>query len=216
MTPTAWDSSNVWEAKGMTTLSKHDVRREHTRASLEEAAWDHFLRDGYEGTTVAAITESCGVTERTFFRHFDSKEAVLFGDWRSYLAILANEIMQAQTGQPILGVVEDAVVALAERYETDDERNVTRIRLMAESEAVASFERRVIHREWEDTIASAVTERLQVDINTDLRPHLVAGMAVAAVHAAAAIWQQEHEFTLAQYVAAAFTLLAVNDLGVTK
>jgi len=200
----------------MTTVTKHDLRRERTRTSLEDAAWRHFLGDGFDRTTVAAITESCGVTERTFFRHFDSKEAVLFGNWRSELGVLASSIKQSQSGIPILDAVEEAILALVERYEDDYERNVIRARLMAESEAVASYERRVIHREWEDTITSAVAYRLAVNSDTDLRPRLVAGMAVAAVHAAAAIWQQEHQFTLAQYVAAAFVLIAVHDLGNTE
>ena len=46
---------------------------------LEQAALALFGELGYEETTVAAIAQRAGVTERTFFRHFADKREVLFG-----------------------------------------------------------------------------------------------------------------------------------------
>jgi len=43
-----------------------------------------------------------------------SREVVLFGNWRTHLGILAREIMQDQSGVPILDVIEGPVLALAE------------------------------------------------------------------------------------------------------
>ena len=45
---------------------------------LQEAALTLFAERGYEETTVAAIAERAGVTERTFFRHYADKREVLF------------------------------------------------------------------------------------------------------------------------------------------
>ena len=49
-----------------------------SRARLAEAALGLFAERGYEETTVAAIAERAGLTERTFFRHFADKREVLF------------------------------------------------------------------------------------------------------------------------------------------
>jgi AcrR family transcriptional regulator len=198
--------------RGISTLtpSKHELNRAHTRASLEAAAWRHFLSDGYEKTTVSSIAESAGVSERTFFRHFDSKEAVLFGDWRSQLEILSRDIIEASPDLEPLSVVRAAVVALVRRYDDQGDRNAIRVRLMDESESVSTYERRVIHREWEDAIAAAVAHRLGITPDSDLRPHLIAGVAVAAVHSALIVWQQQSEYPIVHFVADAFDQLSTT------
>ena len=51
----------------------------NAQGRLAQAALDLFLERGFEETTVAAIAERAGLTERTFFRHFADKREVLFG-----------------------------------------------------------------------------------------------------------------------------------------
>ena len=51
-----------------------------TRAALREAALRHFVEHGFEDASVTAIAEEVGVTERTFYRHFATKDEVLFDD----------------------------------------------------------------------------------------------------------------------------------------
>ena len=46
---------------------------------LARAALALFGESASRSTTVAAIAERAGVTERTFFRHFADKREVLFG-----------------------------------------------------------------------------------------------------------------------------------------
>ncbi len=48
------------------------------RDRLRLAALDLFLDQGYDRTTVGQIAAAAGLTERTFFRHFDDKREVLF------------------------------------------------------------------------------------------------------------------------------------------
>ena len=68
-------------------------KKERTRRELTEAAFALFRSKGYEETTVDDIAEVVGVSARTFFRYFDSKEAVLFGDWREQLVELEEFVM---------------------------------------------------------------------------------------------------------------------------
>ncbi len=51
--------------------------RDRTRQALAEAAIELFATHGYGATTVEQIANRAGVSPRTFFRHFDSKEDVL-------------------------------------------------------------------------------------------------------------------------------------------
>lgn len=56
------------------------TKSERTRAALREAALRHFVADGFDAANVPAIAAEVGVTERTFYRHFATKDEVLFGD----------------------------------------------------------------------------------------------------------------------------------------
>src|SRR5690348_17526879 len=47
---------------------------------LAQAALELFAERGYENTTVIDIARRAGLTKSTFFRHFQDKREVLFGD----------------------------------------------------------------------------------------------------------------------------------------
>jgi AcrR family transcriptional regulator len=49
-----------------------------TKRKLQQAALDLFAKKGYEDTTTEEIAEKAGVSPRTFFRYFATKESVLF------------------------------------------------------------------------------------------------------------------------------------------
>ncbi len=51
---------------------------EDSLARLEGAALELFSQAGYERTTVAQIAKRAGLAERSFFRHYRDKRAVLF------------------------------------------------------------------------------------------------------------------------------------------
>src|SRR5581483_6009979 len=57
--------------------SRRERKRQDTRERIQAAAWALFLERGYEQTAVYEITEAVDVSERTFFRHFPNKAAVL-------------------------------------------------------------------------------------------------------------------------------------------
>jgi TetR/AcrR family transcriptional regulator, mexJK operon transcriptional repressor len=46
------------------------------RAAILEAATGHFLRDGYEGTSLDAVAGTAGVSKQTVYRHFTDKETL--------------------------------------------------------------------------------------------------------------------------------------------
>src|ERR1700742_1177904 len=65
-----------------------------TRRAISDAALELFAEVGYEAASVGQITKRAGVSERTFFLHFPSKEDVLFGmpiqDYDGFTAIVAG------------------------------------------------------------------------------------------------------------------------------
>ena len=58
-----------------------EQQRLATREALRSAALASFAERGFANVTVTELAQEAGVTERTFFRHFPTKEAVLFRDF---------------------------------------------------------------------------------------------------------------------------------------
>lgn len=64
----------------MSEPSLRTRRREATRAEIQAAALDLFERYGSAEVTIAQIADAAGVSARTFFRYFSSKEAAVLPD----------------------------------------------------------------------------------------------------------------------------------------
>jgi AcrR family transcriptional regulator len=52
------------------------MRAPDRRRQLLEVSADLFARQGYRGTTTAALAEAAGITEPILYRHFESKQAL--------------------------------------------------------------------------------------------------------------------------------------------
>ena len=55
-----------------------EVSAARTREALIDAALELFARDGFDATHADRIAERAGVSPRTFFRYFPTKESVVF------------------------------------------------------------------------------------------------------------------------------------------
>lgn len=68
----------------MSSPTSESLRARTRRAvqnELLDAAQELFARDGYENVTIEQIAEAVGVSRRSFFRYFRSKEAVVLGKY---------------------------------------------------------------------------------------------------------------------------------------
>jgi AcrR family transcriptional regulator len=88
-----------------------ESRRRRTRQALQQAAMKRFVADGVHQTSVADIAADVGVTERTFYRHFPSKHAVIFADYDIGFEWFAHALARRPHGEPITVSVRKAVDA---------------------------------------------------------------------------------------------------------
>src|ERR1700744_4404807 len=79
----------------------------NSRGRLEQAAAELFVERGFDETTVADIAARAGLTERTFFRHFADKRAVLF----SGQEVFTDAVVSAVAAAPGPPTPVDAVTA---------------------------------------------------------------------------------------------------------
>jgi len=72
------DALAVDPTGGSTPVSRREAGRQRTRRALYEAAIALFVEHGFDAVTVERIVAAAGVSRRTFFLHFPTKDAVLF------------------------------------------------------------------------------------------------------------------------------------------
>src|ERR1700758_5829017 len=97
------------------STNRHQLRRRSTREALRQAALKSFARKGFTNVTVTELAAEAGVTERTFFRHFPTKEAVLFQDYDTHLEWLTEALAQRPASESLF----DAVLASVESFPHD-------------------------------------------------------------------------------------------------
>ncbi|MFE1954473.1 MULTISPECIES: TetR/AcrR family transcriptional regulator [Streptomyces] len=78
------------------------------RSRLADAAFALFDERGYEQTTVDDIAERAGVGRTTFFRHYRSKEEVIFPDHDRLLDLIRDRLNTSNSGTALVAV-SDAV-----------------------------------------------------------------------------------------------------------
>jgi AcrR family transcriptional regulator len=162
--------------------SLQERKLELVRAEIFNAAWRLFGERGYEETTVADIAAAAGVSRRTFFRYFSSKEDVLVETSDDVAEEMLAAMAERPLDEPPLVAIEQALVpVLASRLNT--ERSRTIIRLLRQSRTLrrALLER---HALMEERLAVQLAERLGIDAAADSTPALLAFVARALMDTA--------------------------------
>lgn len=166
--------------------SRRERNRQRTLHALERAAVTLFDRQGYEHTTIDEITEMAGVSQRTFFRYFGSKEEVLLGVRRHRPSELHEAILARPAGEAGLVAVHNAYAALSASSD-DAEREIVRLRNRVMLDTPSLRARNEARRqEWEVAIASALAEREHVPVGTGHR--VLAAVTMTVLELAFRAW----------------------------
>jgi AcrR family transcriptional regulator len=167
------------------TPNLHEQRRRSTREALRRAALASFARKGFANVTVTELAREAGVTERTFFRHFPTKEAVLFQDYETQVEWLSEALAQRPPSEALI----DAVLASIASFPHDLE--VVRQAASARAELITA-ERIAGHlRVVQSSFAGVITDFIRTRYSDTSDIDLVAEVAGATI-AAALVVAVEH------------------------
>ena len=84
-------------------------KQDFVRQEIWNAAIDLFYSEGFDGVTVEQIALHAGVSRRTFFRYFASKEDVLASSVNSYVDALVEIIAYDRSDSAGLEVAKRAI-----------------------------------------------------------------------------------------------------------
>ncbi|MFF2412171.1 TetR family transcriptional regulator [Streptomyces sp. NPDC058092] len=162
-------------------------KRQLVSNELTEAALQLLALKGFDVVTIDEIVTSAGVSKRTFFRYFASKEDVVV----RFLADMGTGIRAELAARPIeerpsvalLHAVSVPVTACADH----SDRALRVVQLILRTPALLA---RFLERQarWRDDLTVELARRLGLDPDADLYPQLAAGMALTAFDAVLQRW----------------------------
>jgi AcrR family transcriptional regulator len=167
--------------------TRHAVRDELMRVAL-----DLFRAHGYAETTVDEIAAAAGMSKRSFFRYFTSKEAVVLGGLERIGELLAARLAQLPAELPAWPALRATLEFAVEYRDNDPERGLAELRLRSTTPALNAYYLEQVSR-WPDAMIPHLAGRLPDDGTSqvsppDLRPRAMIGAALACLHAAETAW----------------------------
>lgn len=168
-------------------MSLAQRKRQLVSDELTGAALKLLALRGFDAVTVDEIVAAVGVSKRTFFRYFASKEDVVI----QFLAEMGTGMRAELAGRPArespstalrhtVWVSIDACAGHA-----DQALRVVQLILGTPALLARFLERQA---QWRDGLAAEVADRLDLDPATDLYPQLAAGIALTAFGAVLQRW----------------------------
>jgi AcrR family transcriptional regulator len=94
-------------------------KQRDTRLRIAEVAMALFLKDGYDATTLDAIAEQAGISRRTFFSYFKSKEDIVLAMQSESWDAVRAELLAVSPDEAPLDAVLRVMKNHAALYESD-------------------------------------------------------------------------------------------------
>jgi AcrR family transcriptional regulator len=178
----------------MTTHSPVPIRertRRLAQTELTAVAQDLFVAQGYDGTTVDQIAAAAGMSKRTFFRYFPSKDDLVIGKYDLFADHMAEALDERPADEPVWESLRRVFDITLDYIEDDHQR----ARNDAMDEIVRSTPQLYArYLEKMQRVQQLLTGRVAARLSngdydpTDPRPAAIVGAAFACMQAARQAW----------------------------
>ncbi len=170
------------------TLGLRERKKAETRDALASAALRLADELGPDRVTVDEIAAAAGVSPRTFFNYFASKEDAIVGSTESSTSRVVQELASRPPAEAPIDALRAAVHASADHLEADPDDWIIRHRLVTRYPALGvRYAARLAAVEHELVVEIARRTRLDADVDT--YPAALVSAAMAASRVALTVWQ---------------------------
>jgi AcrR family transcriptional regulator len=161
-------------------------KRQLVRDAIYDAAIELFAKKGFDETTVEEVADAAGISRRSFFRYFESKDDLLALNTVHCGEILCETVTSCPANLGPLDVVHETVLA-AVKF-TEAQKHAHQIVEIAQRSISARQAHQSRMMEIRDRLASAYSVRLKISPRDHQIPQLLAGVCQLAISAATASW----------------------------
>lgn len=183
------------------TEGLRERNRRLTLQRIADAGVELFLAKGYEATTLDEIAAKAGISRRTFFYYFKSKDEILLAHIESYADALKDVVLNSSSAASPLDVARDALLKLSNYFQSS--RVIAIARLMQEGEPLR-VRRQGGYLQIEPALYDALCELWPAKGRRD-RLRLVAMVSAGTLRLAVDKWlEHEGKRPLAKYIQDAF------------
>ncbi len=156
------------------TTGLRERKKQQTREALARAGIELFVERGYDATTLAEIAEAAGVSTRTIFAYFPSKEDILFASLQALREALARALAERPGDKDALTTLREFILSGHTKTELD-----CKLEQMIESDETLLSHKRARISQLQDLLAAAIADDLDAGPD-DLRAHVAAASLIAA------------------------------------
>lgn len=122
------------------TPSLRDKHKNQTSRALRAAALKLFATQGYDATTTEEIAEKAGVSARTFFRYFPTKESLLYTGEHDWIRSFAEELPHQPRSLSNLDAACKTIVKYTPRLERRRQSLMLFVRAIASSRTLRGLD----------------------------------------------------------------------------
>src|SRR5919108_5062274 len=96
-------------------MGLRETKKLQTRQEIAEKAMGLFAKRGFEHVTVAEVAEAAGVSEKTVFNYFPTKEDLFWDEVPEREAAIVEAVRNRKSGESIAAALERLQVQGSER-----------------------------------------------------------------------------------------------------
>ena len=173
-------------------------KQEFVRNAIWDAAIDLFAQRGFDETTVDEIAEAAGVSRRSFFRYFSSKNDLMAQGTVNYGAFLASVIEACPQTFSLSEILREVVLRVAEQSAA--QARTSKIMGIAAKYPAAREAQNGRIAEVQEQVARAFARRCGTASGDKVTAHILAGLTLSILSVAFRTWFENGQQNISRTV----------------
>ena len=180
-------------------------RRSTTRDHITHVALELFANRGFDDVSVDDVAHAAGISRRTLFRYFSSKNAIPWADFDASLTDLRDLLNAVPHDVPLDAALRSALLEFNSFDESETPRHRRRTQVILQTDALQAYSM-TMYAGWRGVIAAFVARRLDTK-PTALVPQTVAWTVLGVALTAYEQWLADETVSLPEALGEAFDIV---------
>ncbi|MCX8563474.1 mycofactocin system transcriptional regulator [Mycolicibacterium mucogenicum] len=180
-------------------------RRSTTRDHITHVALELFATRGFDDVSVDDVAHAAGISRRTLFRYFSSKNAIPWADFDASLTDLRDLLNAVPHNVPLDAALRSALLEFNSFDESETPRHRRRMQVILQTDALQAYSM-TMYAGWRGVIAAFVARRLDTK-PTALVPQTVAWTVLGVALTAYEQWLADETVSLPDALGEAFDIV---------